>query len=306
MPRCARIKCDNSIYHIIVRSIKEISLFKNNKDKELYLSLVKECQTIYGFKVYGYCLMRNHAHFIINPLKGDISKIMHYINFKYANAYNKKYKRYGHLFQDRFKSKIITDNYYLFALSAYIHKNPTNIKEYKNCPEKYPFSSLSVYLGQKIDAFNILDEDYILNMLDENRKDAIKRYINYIYEDHKDFNDEGELNNEKTEYRSGLICIADKVTPKEIMTFISSKHEVPMEYLYIKNKPLTTNARALAVLFLRGFCNLKIVDICSILGNITSSRVSKLCSIALDLITSEKYRHILEEFKLKYCNFQFV
>lgn len=64
-------------------------------------------QENYGFKVYGFCLMDNHAHFIIDVNGADISNIMHSINFKYAQVYNRKHKRHGHLFQDRFKSKIV-------------------------------------------------------------------------------------------------------------------------------------------------------------------------------------------------------
>ncbi|WDC83583.1 transposase [Caloramator sp. mosi_1] len=57
--------------------------------------------------------MDNHAHFIIDANGADISKIMHFINYKYAMWFNKRYSRHGHLFQDRFKSKIVKDERYL-------------------------------------------------------------------------------------------------------------------------------------------------------------------------------------------------
>ncbi|WP_243108607.1 transposase [Clostridium rectalis] len=93
--------------------------------------------------------MNNHAHFIIDSNGADISRIMHSLDFRYAINYNNKYHRHGHLFQDRFKSKIINNENYLIKASAYIHRNPVDIKKYANSPEKYNYSSLGVYLGIK-------------------------------------------------------------------------------------------------------------------------------------------------------------
>ena len=137
MPRCARVKEKDAIYHVMVKSITEIPLFKKDDDKNEYLNLMKKYQTIYGFKVYAYCIMSNHAHFIIDPRGADISKIMHGLNFKYAQTFNKNNKRNGHLFQDRFKSKIVKTDRYLLILSAYIHNNPLKIKGYEKCPVLY-------------------------------------------------------------------------------------------------------------------------------------------------------------------------
>ena len=116
------------------RSISEINLFKDDSDKRKYMALIKKYQRLFKFKVYGYCLMNNHVHLIIDANGSDISKVMHGINFSYAQYFNKRHKRHGHLFQDRFKSKIINNKRYLFAVSAYVHNNPTNIPEYNNCP----------------------------------------------------------------------------------------------------------------------------------------------------------------------------
>ncbi len=166
MARARRYKREDGVYHVIVRSISEIQVFKNNRDKEMYLAQMKHYKEIYDFKVYAYCIMSNHAHFIIDSNGADISKIMHGLNLKYAMTYNKIYKRHGHLFQDRFKSKIIENNNYLITLSAYIHNNPLQIRGgYKECPEKYKYSSLKVYLGIEKDKTGLLDEDYIMQFL---------------------------------------------------------------------------------------------------------------------------------------------
>ncbi len=155
MSRTFRLKSEESIYHIMCKSITEVNLFKDDDDKKKYLYFIKKYKTLYNFKLYGYCLMDNHLHLIIDANGSDISKVMHGINFSYAMYFNKKHERQGHLFRDRFKSIIVDNETYLKTLSLYIHNNPTAIGEYKNCPEKYAFSSLSIFLGKRRDRFQI-------------------------------------------------------------------------------------------------------------------------------------------------------
>ena len=97
MPRPFRLKNGESIYHVMCKSITEVNLFKDSEDKKKYLSLIKKYKTL-----YGYCLMDNHLHLIIDANGSDISKVMHGINFSYAMYFNKKHEMGGHLFRDRF------------------------------------------------------------------------------------------------------------------------------------------------------------------------------------------------------------
>ena len=93
MARKARLKSDDAIYHIMCKSISEVDLFKDDEDKEKYLSLVKKYKDLYHVKIYGYCLMDNHSHLLVDANGADISKVMHGINFSYAMYFNKKYKQ---------------------------------------------------------------------------------------------------------------------------------------------------------------------------------------------------------------------
>jgi putative transposase len=163
MPRKARVKTTESIFHVICKSITEVSLFRDVDDKKRYLSLIKKYKTLYKFKIYGYCLMDNHSHLMIDANGSDISKVMHGINFSYALYFNKKYKREGHLFKDRFKSKIVDNEKYLKTLSLYMHNNPRSIVEYRTCPDEYAFSSLGIFLGKRRDHFNLVDYRYVMN-----------------------------------------------------------------------------------------------------------------------------------------------
>lgn len=302
MPRTERKKFDNAIYHVMVRSISEVKLFKDNKDKDEYLKQMKHYQKIYKFKVYGYCLMSNHGHFIIDSNGADISEIMHCLNFKYAITFNRIHKRHGHLFQDRFKSKIVDSDRYLIALSAYIHNNVLSIRGYENCPEKYKYSSLKAYLGVEKDKTGLLDEAFIMQRFSHNVKRAREKYAKLVYlcNDEK-MKRELEFEDEKTEYRSERKIIVRNFKPEEILEFLSEETGINKAMVFIKNNKNAKIIRALAVLIMRSLCSVKHKDISEILGNITQSRVSKLCSMGVDIISNEeKYSGLIERFILKY------
>lgn len=298
MPRLARIKTTESIFHIMCRSITEVNLFKNDDDRLIYMTLIKKYQQIYQFKVYGYCLMDNHVHLLIDANGADISSIMHSINFSYAQYFNKIHKRHGHLFQDRFKSKIITDERYLFVASAYIHNNTTDIEAYKHCPERYEFSSLSIYLGLRNDPYELISTSFILGLFGKNIKLARSRYKNFVYKcDTKYAEDDIEFKNEGTEYRSCRTILVRNYNVNDIIDFISSKMNISKLKLHMKNSKGLVEAKSLLVLLMRGLCNYKCSDICKVLGNITQGRVSSLCKIALNLIENDKFKeNIVEEF----------
>lgn len=302
MPRIARQKTYDSIFHIMCKSITEVNLFKDDLDKIQYLSLVKEYQKIFHFKVYGYCLMDNHVHMLIDANGSDISMVMHGINYSYAGYFNRKHHRHGHLFQDRFKSKIVTTEGYLYALSAYIHNNPVKIKGYKKSPQNYTFSSLSVYLGMNQDPFELIDESFILGMFGKNPKTARKNYIRLVFKsDYKAIREDAEFTKEGTEYRSGRNILVRNIDPEKLAEFIVLKMNIYHIKIHIKNgrcKELI-EAKALLAVLMRGLCNARCSDICRILGGISQSRASSLCSYGLKLMDSEKYRGIVEEF-LKY------
>jgi putative transposase len=298
MPREARIKTNDSIFHIMCRSISEVDLFKNEDDKAKYMSLIKKYQKVYEFKVYGYCLMQNHVHLLIDVNGSDISQIMHSINFAYAQYFNGTHKRHGHLFQDRFRSKIITSDAYMFAASAYIHSNPMDIKEYKDCPEKFKFSSLSVYLGLRTDPYKLVSTGFVLGLFADNPALARERYKRFVYKcNYIKFSAEIEFEDQPTEYRSQRTILARNYSIEAIIDYIVAKMNISKIKLHMKNCRHAVEAKALLVLLMRGLCNHKCSDICRTLGNITQARVSRLCSIATELIDrEEKYKRIVEEF----------
>lgn len=304
MPRTARKKNISGIYHIIVRSISDIPLFKNNYDKEKYLCIIEKYQKIYLFRIYAYCLMTTHAHMIIDCCGSDISKVMKSINQSYAAYFNKKYKRHGHLFQDRFKSKLVENENYLLNLSAYIHNNPKSIKKYNDEPEKYSFSSLGIYLSIATDKHNILNTDYILNHFSGNKTRSKQLYLEFVNkslqasdEAYLEFRNASCESNEKNISR--MLLIRD-FCPRDILQFISSYTSTSFN-IHIKFIHTHTELRAVCVLVMRSLCNYTLTDISRIIGNVTVSNLCRLCNKGYKLITENpKYTNLIEDLITKF------
>ena len=108
----------------MLRGIKRQIIFENDGDRHYFMTVLKACKEISGFKLHAFCLMSNHVHLLIEPAEEPLSMIFKRIGTRYAVWYNRKYQRAGHLFQDRFRSENIeTEQYYLTAL-RYILQNP--------------------------------------------------------------------------------------------------------------------------------------------------------------------------------------
>jgi Transposase and inactivated derivatives len=303
MPRVARIKSELGIYHIICRSISDVPLFKDSEDKFKYLQLIKKYQNIFLFKVYAYCIMSTHVHLAIDCCGADISKIMHSINQCYASFFNKKYNRHGHVFQDRFKSKLVTDEKYLLTLSAYIHNNPRDIEDYKLEVEKYQFSSLSAYLGISTDTYKILNTHYLLNYFDCNISKARKKYFDFINRISECVASiDSELNNVVSETRTERMLLIRNSSPREIVNSIIKLAHINFN-IHTKYIHQNTELKALSVLAMRSLCNFKFKDICNELGNITVSNVQRLCLMGYKLITEDlKYTTLFDNLVLDCCS----
>jgi REP element-mobilizing transposase RayT len=298
MPRCARVKSFDSMYHIMVRSISDTLLFKCSADKDMYLRLIKKYKGIFLFNVYAFCIMDTHAHIIIDCNGADISKIMHGINQCYAQYFNYKYHRHGHLFQDRFKSKIVYDDRNALTLSAYIHTNPDDIKGYSDKWEKYRYSSMGIILGLWKDDFNIVDRSFILDYFGKDVLLARKKYYEFV----KHYNgqqpeDDVEFANERSQYRSERVPLVRNARPEIIVDFVSSYIKEDKLLIHIKYIRDAGDLKPLCAFMMRELCDMKQKDICKVIGNITQSHAAKLCLNGFRLINEKaEYRNLVNDF----------
>lgn len=184
MGRPWREEYKGGIYHVIARGNNKEYIFKESIDKGYFIKLLKESMEGMNYKIYGYVLMDNHYHIIIQVFEKKLQDIMHQINNKYSKYFNFKYKRVGHVFQGRYKAILAQDERYLLCLVRYLHQNPIKAGMCKNIID-YKWSSDIFYRTSNNMFISI---DTVLDMLSPDRKDAIKKYDEYMkQEEQTDF-----------------------------------------------------------------------------------------------------------------------
>jgi putative transposase len=164
VPRKTRQKSETGVYHAMLRGINRQNIFLDKEDRVMFLeklSLVKERS---GCIIYGYCLMSNHVHLLINEIVETISQIMKRLGSAYAYWYNQKYGRIGHLFQGRFHSEPVNVDEYLLTALRYIHQNPVRAGIAPDC-ESYPWSSYHDYMKPEKAAFSLTDTTLPLDII---------------------------------------------------------------------------------------------------------------------------------------------
>jgi len=141
MPRGARILVENACYHIFNRGNQKRSIFLDAADYQRYLFLLKLYKSKYKVKLYGWCLMPNHFHLIVEPKHSEtLEKFMQSLTQTYTFSFNRKYKTTGRLWQGRFKHRVMEKEKYLIDCIFYVEANPVRAG-LVDTPSKYPWSS---------------------------------------------------------------------------------------------------------------------------------------------------------------------
>src|SRR5210317_23692 len=162
MPRQARIDAPGALHHIIIRGIERKAIFKDNADRTNFLKrlsrIVLETETV----CYAWVLMTNHVHLLLKTGLAPIATVMRRLLTGYAVSFNRRHRRHGQLFQNRYKSIICQEDIYLKELVRYIHLNPLRAGIVKNISElnKYTYNGHGVLLGNKKRAWQ--DTQYFL------------------------------------------------------------------------------------------------------------------------------------------------
>ncbi len=196
MVRSSRINASNFIYHVYSRGVEKRKIFLDDDDCYMFLSLCKDLSSDLNFKLFSYCLMANHYHLYLKTLDGNLSQIMHKLNFKYARYFNLKYNRVGHLFQGRFGDKVVEDKEYRQELIRYIALNPVWAKMVSS-PEEWKWSSYKFLLvNSGVPSF--LDRQWCLDQFNG----SLEHLINFVNEAVEDPEKYGEENLQKIEQRA--------------------------------------------------------------------------------------------------------
>ena len=182
MPRQARLDIPGALHHIMVRGINKSDIFKNDEDKTRFLERMGQKVSDGKCGVAAWVLMSNHAHILFKSGKDGISIVMRKLLTWYAQDYNRRHHRTGHLFENRYKSILCDEENYLLTLVRYIHLNPIRAHIIRTIEEldHYPWSGHRNLIGKA--EYPWMDSGYVLAQFGGTRRKAVAEYRQFIRE----------------------------------------------------------------------------------------------------------------------------
>ena len=182
MPRQARIDMPGQIYHVMARGIERRAIFSEEADCEDLRTRVSVWLKNSGARCLAWCFMPNHFHLLVLRGERPLSEIMRHVMTGYAVHFNLKYKRAGHLFQNRYKAVICGEERYLQEAVPYIHLNPLRgglvatpeeLKGYRWCGHAAALTGA---------CDGILDRDELLSRFGWEEEGAADAYLRAVLE----------------------------------------------------------------------------------------------------------------------------
>jgi putative transposase len=125
MPRAPRSNlADYRFFHAYGRGVDRVAICRDDADRYAWVSMLERTIDRFGWDFKTYCLMPNHFHVVVEAALHDLSRGMHQLNGIYAQRFNRRHDRTGHLFQARFGVRVIEEEDYLLEVCAYVLENP--------------------------------------------------------------------------------------------------------------------------------------------------------------------------------------
>ena len=180
MPRKARIDAPGALQHIIVRGIERRNIFLDNADRINLLKRLRRILTETATPCFAWALMPNHFHLLLRTGLSSLSTVMLRVLTGYVVTFNRRHRRHGHLFQNRYKSILCQEEPYLKELVRYIHLNPLRAKivsELKGL-DSYPFCGHSTIMGNTDNDWQ--DVEFVLNLFGDKLSVARRNYREFV------------------------------------------------------------------------------------------------------------------------------
>jgi putative transposase len=177
MPRAPRVHVSGGMYHAILRGNHRNAIFCTPEDRNEFEDILGQALERFSSRVLAYCWMTNHIHAIVQVADRPLGKLVQLLASRYARRYQRRVPTTGHLFERRYRARLITDTAYLLQAIRYIHLNPVEAGMVRD-PVEYPWSSHRCYLGAPAPAW--LSVDPALRRFGGSRREAVAAYLAYL------------------------------------------------------------------------------------------------------------------------------
>jgi putative transposase len=182
MPRQARLDAPGTLHHVMIRGIEGKSIFRDHRDRREFVARLGIVTKETGTRILAWSLLRNHVHLLLFSGPSGLALFMRRLLTGYAQGFNRRHRRRGHLFENRYTSIVCEEGPYLLESVRYIHLNPLRASLVKNLGEldRYPWSGHRVLLGREKSGWQ--ERNYVLGQFHSREKEAIRAYRRFMEE----------------------------------------------------------------------------------------------------------------------------
>ena len=180
MPRHARLDVPGTLHHVMARGIEGRTIFQDEEDRQAFMERIRSLVRETGTRVLAWALMDNHVHLLLISGPAGLPTFMRRLLTGYAIGFNRRHRRWGHLFQNRYKSILCELDPYLLELVRYIHLNPFRAKVVQD-PEEletYAWCGHGILTGRRKNDWQ--ETDFVLGFFGSKEKKAIKAYQEFM------------------------------------------------------------------------------------------------------------------------------
>jgi len=159
MAKIARREFEGARHHVYGRGNRKQPIFADDHDRQTFLNRVLRYQGDHGIVILAFCLMANHYHFVIESVKGQLSRFMKRLSGSYTRLFNDRHATVGHLFQGPFSNRVCKSDADAMGAIRYVHMNPVEAKIVPS-PEFWKWSSHPGILAGRdeiVDAHKVLE-----------------------------------------------------------------------------------------------------------------------------------------------------
>lgn len=151
MPRGPRLDAPGTLHHVMVRGIERRPIFRDDRDRADFVQRLATLAASGAIQIYSWALLPNHAHLLVRTGNRSLARSMRSLLTGYAGAFNRRHRRAGHLFQNRYKSTVVEEEPYLLELVRYLHLNPlrAGVVPDLQALDRYPWSGHAALLGRR-------------------------------------------------------------------------------------------------------------------------------------------------------------
>jgi putative transposase len=146
MPRGPRVVAPATTYHLTARGTGGEGIFRRDGDRQHFLQLLELVVDRHRWACLAYCLMTTHYHLVVETPDMDLDRGMHRLNGCYAQSFNRRYSRFGHLFAERFHSVRVSRDEHMLEVVRYVALNPVRAGVCQS-PGEYEWSSYRAAIG---------------------------------------------------------------------------------------------------------------------------------------------------------------